>query len=149
MTQSTWPSATSWSTWIPQEPAPGSCLWTFNTVIPTLLQNKLRQLSVPDSTCRWTTDSPTDRRAHVRLGKHSITVWCAAATARDKGGLQRVILSAEKVIGCSLPSILVLHASRVLKCADKIVCSSLFLFFKLILSKYLLIFVFFLYVCTK
>ncbi|KAK3511626.1 hypothetical protein QTP70_013648 [Hemibagrus guttatus] len=34
----------------------------------------------------------------------SITVWFTAATARDKAKLQRVIHSAEKVIGCSLPS---------------------------------------------
>ncbi|KAK3565199.1 hypothetical protein QTP86_001007 [Hemibagrus guttatus] len=35
----------------------------------------------------------------------SITVWFAAATARDKAKLQRVIHSAEKLIGCSLPSL--------------------------------------------
>ncbi|KAK3521260.1 hypothetical protein QTP70_001532 [Hemibagrus guttatus] len=35
----------------------------------------------------------------------SITVWFAAATARDKAKLQHVIHSAEKVIGCSLPSL--------------------------------------------
>ena len=28
----------------------------FNTIIPTLLQDKLSQLHVPDSTCRWITD---------------------------------------------------------------------------------------------
>ena len=41
----------------------------FNTVIPALLQDKLSQLSVPDSTCRWITDFLSDRRQHVRLGK--------------------------------------------------------------------------------
>ena len=35
----------------------------------------------------------------------SITVWYAAATANDKGRLQRIIHSAEKVIGCNLPSL--------------------------------------------
>ena len=35
----------------------------------------------------------------------SITSWYAAATAKDKGRLQRVIRSAEKVIGCNLPSL--------------------------------------------
>ncbi|KAK3562224.1 hypothetical protein QTP86_031027, partial [Hemibagrus guttatus] len=34
-----------------------------------------------------------------------IMVWFAAATARDKAKLQRVIHSAEKVVGCSLPSL--------------------------------------------
>ncbi|KAK3517059.1 hypothetical protein QTP86_019583, partial [Hemibagrus guttatus] len=42
----------------------------------------------------------------------SITVWFAAATARDKAKLQRVIHSAEKVIGCSLPSLEELYVSR-------------------------------------
>ena len=42
----------------------------FNTVIPSLLQDKLSQLGVPDSTCRWITDFLSDRRQHVRLGKH-------------------------------------------------------------------------------
>ncbi|KAK9524364.1 hypothetical protein VZT92_016764 [Zoarces viviparus] len=35
----------------------------------------------------------------------SITGWYAAATAKDKGRLQRIIRSAEKVIGCNLPSL--------------------------------------------
>ncbi|KAJ0033628.1 hypothetical protein NQD34_000735 [Periophthalmus magnuspinnatus] len=35
----------------------------------------------------------------------SITVWFAGATARDRQRLQRIVRSAEKVIGCSLPSI--------------------------------------------
>ncbi|KAK9526064.1 hypothetical protein VZT92_016718 [Zoarces viviparus] len=51
----------------------------------------------------------------------SITVWYAAATAKDKGRLQRIIRSAEKVIGCSLPSLQDLFASRTLKRVRKIV----------------------------
>ncbi|XP_070398816.1 uncharacterized protein [Nothobranchius furzeri] len=35
----------------------------------------------------------------------SVTVWYAGATIRDKRKLQRVVRSAEKVIGCKLPSI--------------------------------------------
>ncbi|KAK3569725.1 hypothetical protein QTP86_004047 [Hemibagrus guttatus] len=50
----------------------------------------------------------------------SITVWFAAATARDKAKLQRVIHSAEKVIGCSLPSLQELYFSRSRRCAAKI-----------------------------
>ncbi|KAF7640908.1 hypothetical protein LDENG_00006300 [Lucifuga dentata] len=42
----------------------------FNTIIPSLLQDKLSQLNVPDSTCRWITDFLSDRRQRVRLGKH-------------------------------------------------------------------------------
>ncbi|KAL3048617.1 hypothetical protein OYC64_007214 [Pagothenia borchgrevinki] len=49
----------------------------------------------------------------------SITIWYA--TAKDKGRLQRVIRSAEKVIGCNLPSLHDLHASRTLRRAGKIV----------------------------
>ncbi|XP_034054409.1 uncharacterized protein LOC117534321 [Gymnodraco acuticeps] len=42
----------------------------FNTIIPALLQDKLSQLHVPDSTCRWITDFLSYRKQHVRLGKH-------------------------------------------------------------------------------
>ena len=51
----------------------------------------------------------------------SITIWFPAATAKDKGRLQRVIRSAERVIGCNLPSLQDLHASRTLRRAGKIV----------------------------
>ncbi|KAK3520904.1 hypothetical protein QTP86_003763 [Hemibagrus guttatus] len=50
----------------------------------------------------------------------SIMVWFAAATARDKAKLQRVIHSAEKVIGCSLPSLQELYVSRSRRRAAKI-----------------------------
>ncbi|KAK3523794.1 hypothetical protein QTP70_010036 [Hemibagrus guttatus] len=50
----------------------------------------------------------------------SITVWFAAATARDKAKLQRVIHSAEKVIGCSLSSLQELYVSRSQRRAAKI-----------------------------
>ncbi|KAK9516992.1 hypothetical protein VZT92_024891 [Zoarces viviparus] len=53
----------------------------------------------------------------------SITVWYAASTAKDKGRLQRIIRSAEKVIGCNLPSLQDLFASRTLKRARKIVAN--------------------------
>ena len=36
----------------------------------------------------------------------SITVWYAAATAKDKSRLQLIMCSAEKVIGCNVPSLL-------------------------------------------
>ncbi|KAK3533984.1 hypothetical protein QTP70_035007, partial [Hemibagrus guttatus] len=49
-----------------------------------------------------------------------ITVWFAAATARDKAKLQRVIHSAEKVVGCSLPSLQELYVSRSRRRAAKI-----------------------------
>jgi len=51
----------------------------------------------------------------------SITIWYAAATAKDKGKLQRVIGSAKKVIGCNLSSLQDLLASRSLRRAGKIV----------------------------
>ncbi|XP_078787170.1 uncharacterized protein LOC144983764 [Oryzias latipes] len=53
----------------------------------------------------------------------SITVWFAAATARDKAKLQRVIHSAEKVIGCHLPSLQELHISRTWRRAARIVAN--------------------------
>ncbi|KAK3516038.1 hypothetical protein QTP70_002514 [Hemibagrus guttatus] len=41
----------------------------FNTIIPTLLQTKLTQLSVPSSICQWITSFVTDRQQLVKLGK--------------------------------------------------------------------------------
>ncbi|KAK3548172.1 hypothetical protein QTP70_005203 [Hemibagrus guttatus] len=42
----------------------------FNTIVPTLLRDKLFQLNVPDSMCSWITDFLTDRRQFMRLGTH-------------------------------------------------------------------------------
>ncbi|TWW73210.1 hypothetical protein D4764_15G0006040 [Takifugu flavidus] len=41
----------------------------FNTIRPALLQDKLSQLSVPASLCRWITHFLTDQGQYVRLGK--------------------------------------------------------------------------------
>lgn len=41
-----------------------------------------------------------------------VTVWCIAATAKEKDRLQRIIRSAQKVIGCNLPSLQDLYSSR-------------------------------------
>ena len=54
----------------------------------------------------------------------SITVWYAAATAKDKSRLQRIIRTAEKVIGCNLPTLEDLQTSRTLRQARKIVADS-------------------------
>ncbi len=43
----------------------------FNTIIPDTLQNKLIQLSVPISICRWINIFLTDRQQLVRLGKYT------------------------------------------------------------------------------
>ncbi len=43
----------------------------FNTIIPSLLQAKLTQLSVPTSVCQWITSFLTDRQLLLRLGKFS------------------------------------------------------------------------------
>uniref|UniRef100_A0A669C1K0 Reverse transcriptase domain-containing protein n=1 Tax=Oreochromis niloticus TaxID=8128 RepID=A0A669C1K0_ORENI len=50
----------------------------------------------------------------------SITVWYAGAAIRDKQRLQRVVRSAEKVIGCGLPSLQDLYTSRTLGRAARI-----------------------------
>ena len=42
--------------------------FSFNTIIPALLQDKLSQLNVTDSTCRWITDFLSDRKQCVKLG---------------------------------------------------------------------------------
>ncbi|KAK0144124.1 hypothetical protein N1851_017522 [Merluccius polli] len=47
------------------------------------------------------------------------SVLTSSITAQDKARLQRIICSAEKVIGCSLPSLQDLHASRTRRRAGK------------------------------
>ena len=42
----------------------------FNTNLLALLQDKLSQLCVPDSTCRWITDFLSDRKQLMNLVKH-------------------------------------------------------------------------------
>ena len=42
---------------------------TFNTIILALLQDKLSQLHMPDSTCGWITNFLSDRKQHVKLDK--------------------------------------------------------------------------------
>ena len=54
----------------------------------------------------------------------SITIWYATATAKDKSKLQCIIHTAEKVIGCNLPTLEDLHTSRTLRRARKIVADS-------------------------
>ena len=50
----------------------------------------------------------------------SIIIWFPYSTVKDRAKLQRVIRSAERVIGCNLPSLEDLHDSRALKRASKI-----------------------------
>ncbi|TWW53073.1 NACHT, LRR and PYD domains-containing protein 12 [Takifugu flavidus] len=77
----------------------------FNTIRPALLQDKLSQLSVPDSLCRWITHFLTDRRQYVRLGK----------TVSDS-----VTISTGSPQGCVLPPLLFsLHQSvKLIKFVD-------------------------------
>ncbi|KAL0160132.1 hypothetical protein M9458_043857 [Cirrhinus mrigala] len=56
----------------------------FNTIIPTLLQSKLAQLSVPSSICQWITRFLTDRQQLVRLGKFT-SHSCTTSTGAPQG----------------------------------------------------------------
>lgn len=51
---------------------------------------------------------------------HSIITWFPAAAAKDQAKLQRMIQSAERVIGTPLPSLKSLHDTRALRRARKI-----------------------------
>ena len=55
---------------------------------------------------------------------HGVSVWFAACTAGDRRALQRVIRTAEKVIGCPLPPIETIAASRSLERAKRILADS-------------------------
>ncbi|XP_070610315.1 potassium channel subfamily K member 18 [Erythrolamprus reginae] len=41
----------------------------FNTIIPDILLTKLKQLAVPEHTCKWITSFLTVKKQHVKLGK--------------------------------------------------------------------------------
>ncbi|KAK3535797.1 hypothetical protein QTP70_021110 [Hemibagrus guttatus] len=56
----------------------------FNTIMPTLLQNKLTQLSVPSSICQWITSFLTDRHQLVKLGKFKSNS-CTTSTGAPQG----------------------------------------------------------------
>ncbi|KAK3557870.1 hypothetical protein QTP86_003271 [Hemibagrus guttatus] len=56
----------------------------FNTIIPTLLQTKLTQLSVPSSICQWITNFLTDRQQLVKLGKF-MSNSCTTSTGAPQG----------------------------------------------------------------
>ncbi|KAL0153375.1 hypothetical protein M9458_051294 [Cirrhinus mrigala] len=60
----------------------------FNTIIPTLLQTKLNQLSVPSSICQWITSFVTDRQQLVRMG----TLMSSSRTT-NTGAPQGCVLS--------------------------------------------------------
>ncbi len=60
----------------------------FNTIIPTLLQTKLTQLSVPSSICQWITGFLTDRQQLVRLGK-----FMSNSRSTNTGAPQGCVLS--------------------------------------------------------
>ncbi len=59
-----------------------------NTIIPTLLQTKLTQLSVPSSICQWITSFLTDRQQLVRLGK-----FMSNSRSTNTGAPQGCVLS--------------------------------------------------------
>ncbi|KAJ8361742.1 hypothetical protein AAFF_G00427970, partial [Aldrovandia affinis] len=51
----------------------------------------------------------------------AITVWFGSSTARDRTRLQRITRSAERIIGCNLPSIQDLYHTRSRKRTAKII----------------------------
>ena len=55
---------------------------------------------------------------------HGIAVWFAACTAGDRRSLQRVVRTAEKVVGCPLPSIESIATTRSLDKARRILADS-------------------------
>lgn len=62
------------STWTQQRPMLGSGLWTSAPLStqnhPERRQDRLSRLYAADSTCRWITDFPSDRKQVVKPGKH-------------------------------------------------------------------------------
>lgn len=66
-------------------------------------------------------NSPSSAIIESIPNHQSMTVWFAASTAKDQGRLQQIIWSAEKAIGCDLPSHPDLFHSRTSKRAGRII----------------------------
>ncbi len=65
----------------------------FNMIIPSLLQPKLTQLSVPTSVCQWITSFLTDRQQLVRLEKFSSSTRTISTGAPQCGVLSLLLFS--------------------------------------------------------
>ncbi len=65
----------------------------FNTIIPSLLQPKLTQLSMPTSVCQWITSFLTDRRQLVRLGKYTSNTRTISTGAPQGCALSPLLVS--------------------------------------------------------
>ena len=55
---------------------------------------------------------------------YCITVWYASCTEADRRGLQRVVNSAQKIIGCPLPPLMDIYNLRCLNRAKNIIKDS-------------------------
>ncbi|KAF0032178.1 hypothetical protein F2P81_014468 [Scophthalmus maximus] len=72
----------------------------FNTILPALVQDKLSQLHVPDSTCRWITDFLSDRKQRVKLEKH-VSESQTISTGSPKGCVLSPLLFSLYTNGCT------------------------------------------------
>ncbi len=86
---------------------------TFNTIIPSLLQPKLTQLSVPTSVCMWITSFLIDRQQLARLGKFSSST-CTISTGAPQGCVLSPLLFSLYTNDCTSKD----PSSKLLKFAD-------------------------------
>nr|XP_013879695.1 PREDICTED: mas-related G-protein coupled receptor member B5-like [Austrofundulus limnaeus] len=89
-----------------------------NTPITTVACYRFLSTTITQDLKWESTISSLIKKVQKRIS--SITVWYAGATARDRHRLQHVVHSAEKVIGCSLPSLHDLYVSRTVRRAGRI-----------------------------
>ncbi|KAJ8364789.1 hypothetical protein SKAU_G00136200 [Synaphobranchus kaupii] len=109
----------------------------FNTIRPMKLIVKLTDLGVPTPTCNWILDFLTDRPQVVRMGNKvsgkltistgtpqgcclSPKLFSLYTTQAGQKKLQRVIKSAEKIIGSNLPSMDKIYTQRCRRRAQSI-----------------------------
>ncbi|KAK3572107.1 hypothetical protein QTP86_022186, partial [Hemibagrus guttatus] len=122
----------------------------FNTIIPQHLIEKLSLLGLNTSLCNWILDFLTGRPQSVRIGNSlsstttlstgdpqgcvavskgtiesvlssCITAWFGNCTVSDLKTLQRIVRTAEKIIGLSLPSITDMYTTHCICKANSIV----------------------------
>ena len=72
----------------------------FNTILLVLLQDKLSQFHVPDSTCRWITEFLSDKKQRVNLGIH-VSESQTISTKSPQGCILSPLLISLYTNGCT------------------------------------------------
>ncbi|KAI3351336.1 hypothetical protein L3Q82_005880 [Scortum barcoo] len=94
----------------------------FNTIVPSKLVTKLRDLGLNSALCGWILNFLTGRPQAVlieRILTGCITAWYSSCTALNRKALQRVVKAAQHITRTELPSMEDLYTQRCRRKATK------------------------------